>query len=87
MCKECLVVGHENFKHVDSRGGGAIREEEIFAQRRAENRVGDWCTFNRKLRAVSRILSFPWDRRLGLLISVRFVWGCKRSHKWMKWSL
>lgn len=38
LCGKCLVVGHENFEHVHSRGEGAKREEEILDQGRTERR-------------------------------------------------
>lgn len=79
--KKCLVIGHENFEHVHSRGEGPNKEGEILAQRRTEKRVWDGCTFNGKLRKMTRALSFPCNGRLGFLITVRVVLGYKRSHK------
>lgn len=65
MCKECLVVGLENFEHIRSRGGGVNREEEILAQRRTEKRVGDWCTFKWKIKGSIKSSLFPmgWEIR------------------------
>lgn len=84
LCGKCLVVGHENFEHVHSRGEGAKGEEEILDQGRTERRGWDGCTFNEKLREVTKF-SFPRDGRLGFLITVRMVLGFKRSHKHVKW--
>lgn len=28
LCGKCLVIGHENFEHVHSRGDGVNREED-----------------------------------------------------------